>query len=249
MISSAIQRAQAGEGLAGGLLRRRLVRLDALPLWADETREGPRSERGCRRPRERPRYCPARRGTAARVTSPRRRPSSATSVSDYERRSRPARHANRSTHAECGAHVDCSAPYGRRNCSAFAGQAAACVGVTCVGAPGVIRRMLRWNGPDVEPRSVGDASVILPPRPRAAERAVVVTLTKDTGRTLVDAVALAGRVTGLARVLLYVDEAAVGAFAHALGSEGLRFSSPSATCREWTRRTVPTATGSGRAPG
>ena len=29
-----------------------------------------------------------------------------------------------------------------------------------VGAPGVVRRMLKWNGPDVEPRSVGDASII-----------------------------------------------------------------------------------------
>lgn len=105
-----------------------------------------------------------------------------------------------------------------------------------VGAPGVIRKMLRWNGPDVEPRSVGDASIIhvreddagdvvdyfLLDRERQSG-AVVVTPTKDTGRTLVDPAALAGRVAGLTRVLLCVDEAAVRAFAHALGRRGFAF--------------------------
>ncbi len=105
-----------------------------------------------------------------------------------------------------------------------------------VGAPGVVRRMLKWNGPDVEPRSVGDASIIhirhddagdvvdyfLLDRERRSG-VVVVTPTKDTGRMLVDPAILAGRVAGLARVLVCVDEAAVRAFAQALGRREFAF--------------------------
>lgn len=104
------------------------------------------------------------------------------------------------------------------------------------GAPGVIRRMLRWNGPDVEPRSIGDASVITLHEDDASDvveyflldrtrqtASVVVTPTKDTGQPLVDPIVLAGRVAGLARVLLCVDEAAVRAFTQALGRRGFGF--------------------------
>lgn len=105
-----------------------------------------------------------------------------------------------------------------------------------VGAPSVVNRLLRWNGPDVEPRSVGDASVVRIREDDAqkvlayfildrARRSPVVLVTpaRETGEPVINAHTFAVRLAGLARVLLCVDEAALRAFAQALQRAGFAF--------------------------
>lgn len=99
-----------------------------------------------------------------------------------------------------------------------------------VGAPSVVRRLLKWNGPDIAPLSVGDASVIHVRDDNARDvldyfvldrgrqsPVLLVTPEARTGRPLAAPQALAARLAGLVRVLACVDVAAVRAF-----NQGLR---------------------------
>lgn len=105
-----------------------------------------------------------------------------------------------------------------------------------VGAPSVVRRLLKWNGPDVEPLDVGDASVVHARADDAAEvfdyfvldprrrnPVLLVTPDHETGAPLVDPQALAARLAGLVRVLHCADELAVRAFSRALQRAGFAF--------------------------
>ena len=105
-----------------------------------------------------------------------------------------------------------------------------------VGAPSVVRRLLKWNGPDVEPLDVGDASVVhireedaaevleyFVLEPRRRNPVLLVTPDHETGAPLVDPQALAARLAGLVRVLLCVDEPAARSFSRALQRAGFAF--------------------------
>lgn len=105
-----------------------------------------------------------------------------------------------------------------------------------IGAPGVVRRLLKWNGPDIEPLDIGDASVVHVRADDAAEvldyfvldarrrnPVLLVTPDHEIGAPLVDPEALAARLAGLVRVLVCADEAAVRAFTRALQRAGFAF--------------------------
>lgn len=101
------------------------------------------------------------------------------------------------------------------------------------GAPKVLRRLLRWNGPNVEPVNIGDASPIEVNADGASSTLdwlildrkricpiVLVTPTIDGGAPLVDPKALASRLAGMARLVVCSADSTSKAMAVALQQRG-----------------------------